>query len=151
MIRLLDDLVLLKEVDNVRGISYTSTCLRNKHPEKIVVIRHTAYVKKEVLCQVALDQLTDLTNYIQLGELAEQIKFRKKILLDKIYYMEETKRNGAGINMFDYIQVSGIYFIRLSENFKFLLQNYQPFLATYDDAKNMRYGDMLGDLKIGFY
>lgn len=151
MIRPLDDLVLLKEIDEAQGIEYTSTSLRKKFPNKIVVIRHIAYIKKEVLCEATLEQVTDLSEYIQLGELAEQISIRKKILLDKIYYMEESRKNGMGMNMFDYMQVGGIYFIKLNREFKQLLQSYQPFLATYSDAKNMVCGSMLGDLKIGFY
>jgi hypothetical protein len=151
MIRPLDDLVLLKEIDEVSGIDYTSSSLRKKFPNKIVVIRHIAYIKKDVLCEIALNQVTDLTHYVQLGELAEQISIRKKILLDKIYYMEKTKQFGSGMPLFDYIQIGNIYFIKLTEEFKYKLQNYQPFLATYNDVENVVCGDVLGDLKIGFY
>jgi len=151
MIRHLEDLVLLKEVDAVRGLAYSANTLRKKYPEKSVVIRHIAYAKKEILCDHALNQVTDLSEYVQLGELADHMGVRKKILLDKIYFMEESKRHGRGIALFDYLNVGGIYFIKLSNKLRHNFENYQPFLATYGDAQNMVCGEMLGDLKIGFY
>lgn len=151
MIRPLDDLVLLKEIDDCNGINYNSSNLRKKYPNKIVIIKRIAYIKKEVLCDMALSQVTDLSDYIQLSVLAEQIAIQKRMLLFKIHYIESIKASGGEIDMFDYALVAGIYFIKLNDKFKNLLQNYQAFLATYEDAKNIKYCQMLGDLKIGFY
>ena len=148
MIRPLDDLALLKEIDEISEIDYDSTYLRKQYPSKIVIIRHTAFIKKEVLCDKAINKVTNLTNYLQMGELTEQISLNNRALREKIYYMKKT-----GMEIFDYKIICGIYFIGVSNKFKELLQEYQPFLASYNDAENMIYGKslMLGDLKIGFY
>jgi hypothetical protein len=151
MIRALDDLILLKEIDNVIGIDYTSSELRKKFPKKIVVIRRISYIKKDVVCDTALSQVTDLTNYIQLGELAETIGIERVNLVEKILFMKKCQEFGKGIDIFDYKMICNIYFIKMHSTFKEKIMTYQPFLATYKDAENMICGDMLGDLKIGFY
>lgn len=146
MIRLLDGLVLLKEVDEIDGIKHNSNQLKKMYPEKVIVIRHNSYIYKNVLCSRAQEKITELDNYIQLGALSENMSITKKQFLQRLKFMEKT-----GIKIFDYIMVSNVYFIRLDTEFKYLFQNYIPFVANYGDADNLVHCRMLGDLKIGFY
>lgn len=146
MIRFLDGLVLLREVDDVKGISYNSVSLRKKHPDKIVVIRHSSYVYREVLCDIASKCVTKLDDYVLMGELIDSMKISKRIILDRIYFMEKT-----GAKLFDYKTVKGMIFIKLDEEFKYLFQNYQPFYAGIRDGDNIVHCKLLGDMPIGFY
>jgi len=146
MIRLLDGLVLLKEIDEIDGIGYTSSQLKIMHPEKIIVIRHNSYIYNSALCDIAKKNVTNLDDYVQLGALSENINITKKQFLQRLRFMEKT-----GTKIFDYIMVSNIYFIKLDDEFKYLLQNFIPFVATYADAQHIVHCKMLGDLKIGFY
>ena len=146
MIRLLDGLVLLKEVDEIEGARHTSAQLRKLHPKKVIVIRHTSYIYRDVLCETAREKTTPLDDYIQLGVLSENLNFDKKMFLRRLHFMEDT-----GVKIFDYIEVANIYFIKLDAEFKYLLQYFIPFLANYYDAKRLIHCKMLGDLKIGFY
>jgi len=146
MIRLLDNLVLLKEIDEIKGVKYNSTKLKKLYPNKIVVIRHTSYIYRDVLCQIAQKNATPLNDYIQLGEFVEHVCINKSLVRERISFMEKT-----GVKFFDYIMVSNIQFIRLDDEFKYLLQNFQPFLANLQDAGNLLHCKLLGDLKIGFY
>jgi hypothetical protein len=146
MIRLLEGLVLLKEIDQIGGAQYDSHQLRCMHPDKVVVMRHTSYIYKDVLCDVAQREVTNLDDYIPLGELVERLSIRKEAFIKRIQIMAST-----GSKFFDYVMVCGIYFIKLDDEFKYLFQNYQPFKANLDDANNMHYCKLLGDFKIGFY
>lgn len=146
MIRMLDGLALLKEVDQIDGVQYNSSQLRSMYPDQIVVMRHTSYIYKSCLCDVARENVTNLDYYIQLGEFAEELKIRKDVISERIYFMEKT-----GSLFFDYIVICGMKFISIDREFKYLFQNFQPFLAGYNDTDHIRHCKLLGDLKIGFY
>ena len=146
MIRFLDGLVLLQEVDDVKGISYNSVSLRKKHPDKIVVIRHSSYVYREVLCDIASKCVTNIDDYVPLGELADSMKINKRILFQRIEFMEKT-----GAKLFDYKNIKGMIFIKLDAEFKFLFQNYQPFYGRIYDANSCVQYKLLGEMPIGFY
>lgn len=146
MIRMLDGLALLKEVDQISGVKYNSEQLRALYPDQIVVMRHTSYIYRECLCDVARENVTNLDYYIQLGELTEELKTHKNLIRERIYFMEKT-----GTWLFDYIIVGGIKFINIDREFKYLFQNFQPFLASFTDADHIQHCKLLGDLKIGFY
>jgi hypothetical protein len=146
MIRFLDGLALLREVDDVKGISYNSVSLRKKHPDKIVVIRHSSYVYREVLCDISSKLVTNLDDYVPLGELAESMKINKRILFQRIDFMEKT-----GTKLFDYKNIKGMIFIKLDAEFKYLFQNFQPFYAGICDRDNFIHCKLLGEMPIGFY
>ena len=146
MIRLLNNLVLLKEIDEINDVKYSSSQLKKMYPEKIIVIRHTSYIYKDVLCDIAKEKTTKLDDYIQLGEFVEHVSINKSLVRERISFMEKT-----GVKFFEYIMVANIQFIKLDEEFKYLLQNFQPFLANLKDANNLLHCKLLGDLKIGFY
>jgi hypothetical protein len=146
MIRMLDGLALLKEVDEIDGVHYNSNQLRAMYPDDIVVMRHTSYIYKECLCPVARDKVTNLDNYIQLGEFTEELRAHKNLIRDRIYFMEKT-----GMKLFDYTIVGGIKFINIDTEFKYLFQNFQPFIANFCDSDHIVHCKLLGDIKIGFY
>lgn len=146
MIRLLDDLILLKEIDEIDGVRYSSEQLKKMFPEKVVVIRHTSYIYKDVLCEIARENATTLDDYIQAGELIEVLSANKSLIKDRIKFMKKTK-----IDLFEYLSISNVYFVKLDEEFKYLFQNFQPFLANFADGDNLLHCKRLGDLKIGFY
>lgn len=146
MIRLLENLILLKEIDEIDGVRYSSEQLKKMYPEKIVVIRHTSYIYKDVLCEIARENATPLDDYIQAGELVEVLSANKSLIKDRIKFMKKTK-----IDLFEYLSISNVYFVKLDEEFKYLFQNYQPFLANFADGDNLLHCKRLGDLKIGFY
>ncbi len=146
MIRMLDNLALLKEIDMIPGVKKRSTHIKKMHPEKIVVIRHTSYVYRDVLCDVAKKSATPLDDHIQLGELVDYISINKSLILERIKFSQK-----IGVKLFDYAVVAGMYFIKIDNDMKYLLQNYQPFLANLSDADSMVHCRLLGDLKIGFY
>lgn len=146
MIRLLDGLVLLKEVDEIKGVKHNSNQLKKLHPEKVIIMRHTSYIYRDVLCDTAQKHITNLDDYIQLGELVDYICINKTLVRERINFMEKT-----GSKFFEYIVVAGMHFIKLDSEFKYLLQNFQPFLANLQDTENILYCKLLGDLKIGFY
>jgi len=146
MIRLLDGLVLLKEIDSIDGLSYTSKQVQSRYPEKIVSIRHTSYVYRDVLCEKAKRSATPLDNYVPLGELVEALSIQKDIIASRIAFMKKTSSN-----FFDFIKIENIYFIKIDDEFKYLFENFQPFLAGFKDAENLVHCKLLGDMKIGFY
>ena len=145
MIRLLDDVFILKEIDKV-DLPYSSEFIRNKYPDKIIVMRHVAFVYKDVLCEEAQKKLTDLSNYVLLGELANHICVSKRFLLRRIFFMQKSK-----IKLFDYIDLFGNYYIKLCDVKKKLFQEYQPFLIQLNDPCYVKNHTMLGDIAIGFY
>ena len=146
MIRLLDGLVLLKEVDSIQDAEYNSCMLRKMFPDKIVVIRNTSYIYKDVLCEVAQKAITSLDNYIQLGEFAERACIKKEVFTDRMDFMQHNNAT----DLFKYIKIANIYFLWIDEEFKYLLENYQPFYANLKNRDLVRV-KLLGDLKIGFY
>ena len=146
MIRPLDNLVLLKEVDEIEGAKYSSKQLQKMYPDKLVVIRHTTYIYKDVLCDVAKERATSLDDYVQVGELIDVLSANKSLIKDRIRFMKKTK-----ITLFEYISIANVYFVKLDEELKYLFQNYQPFLANFADGDNLVHCRLLGDLKIGFY
>ena len=146
MIRFLDDLVLLKEVDDIAGAKHNSTQLKKLYPEKIIIIRRTSFIYRDVLCETAKAAVTPLDDYVQLGALIENMRISKNQFLKRLRFMEKT-----GTKIFDYIKLNNIYFIKITQEFKHLAQNFQPFVANYDDASNLVHCLLLGDLKIGFY
>lgn len=145
MIRLLDDVFLLKEIDTV-DLGYSAENIRKKHPDKIVVIRHLAYVYKEVLCDDARKKLTDLSDYVLVGELANHISVDKRVLMKRISFMEKSK-----VRLFDYMELCDNYYVKLCATKKKLFQEYQPFLIQINDPRNIEHHTTLGDLAIGFY
>jgi hypothetical protein len=146
MIRLLEGLVLLKEVDEIRGARYTGEELRRMYPEKIVVIRHNSYIYRDALCDVLRRNVTVLDDYVPLGEFVEHVKIQKSLLRSRIDFMEKT-----GSRFFDYMKVGNVLFVKIDAEMKHLLQHYQPFLASLRDAEHVVHCKLLGDLKIGFY
>lgn len=148
MLRPLDDLVLLKEIDKVKGTEYNSQTLKKRYPNKVIIINHMAFIKKDILCDAIQKQVTDLSNYVQLSHLAEKINTSKKVLLERIYFMEKTY---IKLRDFDYIKVCDIWFIKIDDEFKHLLIHKTAFMANLKDIKNITHCKMLGDIKVGFY
>jgi len=146
MIRILDGLVLLKEVAEIRGKEYSVAQIKKIHANKIVIIRHTAYIYKEVLCEQAQREVTSLDGYVPLGELVDYLSVQKSIFHERIDFMQKT-----GAEFFDYKIVCGMQYVKIDDEFRHLLENYQPFLAKLGDASNVVACRLLGDLKIGFY
>jgi len=148
MIRLLDGLALLKEVDTIDGVSMTSAQLRKNNPDSIVTIRHTPYIYRDVLCRVAQDNVTPLDDYVQMGELADRMSTQKLNFSKRIKIMKQN----PDIKLFDFLQIDDIYFVKIDKEMKYLLQHYQPFYATLKELSNPNTKvKMLGDLRIGFY
>ena len=146
MMYFLDDFILLKEINSLECVPYTSNQLHRKHPDKIIVYRHTAYIRKDVLEKEHLEFLTDLTNYIPLAELADQLKVERKMFYERIWFMEKTKSV-----FFEYMKIGNTYFIKIDEELKELFQKFQPFIAKLEDSRDILYCRLLGDIKIGFY
>jgi hypothetical protein len=146
MLRPLDDLALLKEVDRAKGGKDSSQSLKKKYPHKVIIINHMAFIKKDILCDTTKRQVTDLSNYVQLSHLAEKINTSKKVLLERIYFMEKTS-----IKLFDYIKICDIWFINIDDEFKNLLIHKTAFMANLKDIKNITHLKCLGDIKVGFY
>lgn len=145
MIRLLDGLVLLKEVDDLKDCQHSSSRLKKAHPDSIVIIRRVAYIYASVLEPELRARLTILDDFIPLGVLASSVSIDKGLLKERLRFM-----NATGVELFKYLVVGNVGFIGLDSEFKYLFQNYQPFLATLQDY-NLVHCKMLGDLKIGFY
>ncbi len=145
MIRLLNDLFLLKEIDEI-GFGYSASSIRQKYPHKIVVIRHVSYVYKDVLCEEAQKKLTDLSEYVLVGELAEHLGVTKRLLIKRIKFMEETSAS-----FFEYIDFYDNYYVKLCVNQQKLLQEFQPFIIQLNEPENVVHSTLLGDLAIGFY
>lgn len=146
MIRFLDGLALLKEVDCIEGASMSSDELKACYPDDIVVIRHNSYIYRRVLCDVTKEQVTRLDDYVSLGDFIENVNIQKRLVSNRINFMEKTNSR-----FFDYTMVCNMYFIKLDDEFKHLFQYFQPFLANLSDAKHVEHCKLLGDLKIGFY
>lgn len=145
MIRLLDGLVLLKEIDEIDGEFYTSKYFRENHNEDLVFIRRVAYIYAHALPSELRSRVTLLDDYIPIGELASYASIQKCIFDERFKFMKHT-----GEKLFDYIVLGGIRFIQLDQKFKHLLQNYQAFHATLQDY-DLKHVHVLGDIKIGFY
>lgn len=146
MIRVLDGLALLKEVDEVKGDCKKSDELKRLHPEKILVIRHNSYIYKDILCKHVRESVTNLDDYVPIGELSDTLSVRKEIFLNRIEFMKNINEK-----WFDFLTIKGMHFIKLEKDVKELMLNYQPFLATMQDSKNMVHCKLIADLKVGFY
>ena len=146
MIRLLDGMILLKEIDDVDGINFNSDELKKLHPEKVFVIRHNSYIYKDVLCKNAQNGVTNLDDYVPVGELADALSVRKEIFLSRIEFMKK-----IGERWFDYITIKGMHYIKLEADVKELMLKYQPFLANMQDSENLVHCKLIADLKVGFY
>lgn len=145
MIRLLDDVFLLKEIDTV-NLGYSSEYIRKKHPDKIIIMRHIAYIYKEVMDEEAHQKLTDLSDYVLLGEFANHICYDKRLILRRIDFMQKSK-----VKLFDYMELCGNYYIKLCDMKKNLFQEFQPFVLQLSDPRRVKHHTMIGDLAIGFY
>lgn len=146
MIRMLDGMVLLKEIDDIDDIDIKSDELKKLHPEKVFVIRHNSYIYKDVISEKAKKHITNLDNYVPVGELADALSVRKEIFLSRIEFMKS-----VGERWFDYISIKGMHYIKLEDDVKELMLNYQPFLANMQDAKNLVHCKLIADIKVGFY
>lgn len=148
MIRLLDGLALLKEVDTIDGVSMSSSELRKQKSDSIISIRHTPYIYRDSLCAVARKGVTCLDDYVQMGELADRMSAHKINFSKRIKIMKQNPE----IKLFEFLQIEDIYFIKIDKEMKYLLQHYQPFYATLQELRNPNTKvKMLGDLRIGFY
>lgn len=146
MIRPLDDLVLLREIDEIEGLDYNSAKLRKDYPNEIVVIRRVAFIKKAVLCDKAREKATDLSAYIQLGQFVEAVNIDKRRVLERIYYMEEFK-----VEIFNYIKVCNMWFLKIEDDVKELFLTHTPFLVTFHQKEKVVDLKLIGDIKVGFY
>ena len=146
MIRVLDGMVLLKEIDDIDGECMKSDELKKIYPEKVFVIRHNSYIYRDVLCEESQEMVTNLDDYVPVGELADALSVRKEIFLSRIEFMKR-----IGEKWFEYITIKGMHFIKLDKDVKHLMQNYQPFLANMQDAENLVHCKLIADLKVGFY
>jgi len=146
MIRILNGLVLLREVDTIAGIKHSSKELKKLYPNSIVVMRRISYIKYDVLCDVAKASVTRLDGYVQLCELAETTSIEKRLIKNRITFMQNTSAV-----FFEYLILSNLQFIKLDKEFIFLFENYQAFMAKLEDARDMVTCKLLGDIKIGFY
>lgn len=147
MIRFLDGLCLLKEVDTIEGVMYNSSQLRRLFPEKIVVIRHASYIYRDCLCDVARARVTNLDDYVNMGDLSERVSIRNEIFSSRIRSMKKNEN----IKFFDFLEVCNIYFIKIEKEVKSMFENYQPFYAKLEELDNLSGLTTLGDIKIGFY
>ncbi|MCX6076020.1 MAG: hypothetical protein NTW78_03945 [Campylobacterales bacterium] len=148
MIRFLDGLVLIKEIEELRDLSYTVSELKKMYHDKIVIIRHTAYIYRECLCNIAQKNTTVLDDYIQVGELADRMSINKSNIRDRIDIMKKNPHS----KLFDFLEIGDVQFIKIDNEFKFLLQNYQPFYAGLKSISNPEIRvKLLGDLIVGFY
>lgn len=148
MTRFLDNLVLLKEVDSIPELDYTSADLKQMFPEKIVVIRHSSYIYKECLCEKALKHVTVLDDYIHVGELADRMSIKKENIQMRIRCMKLNPQRA----IFDFIDICNIHFVKLDREFRFLLENFQPFAVKISELSDPDIKvKLLGDIKIGFY
>jgi len=146
MIRVLDGMALLKEVDDIKEVEHSSDELKKLYPEKVFVIRHNSYIYRDALCEKSQNEVTNLDDYVPVGELADALCVRKEIFLSRIEFMKN-----IGERWFDYITIKGMHFIRLEKDVKELMMNYQPFLANMQDAHNIVHCKLIADLKVGFY
>jgi len=146
MIRVLDGLVLLKEIDDIEGDCKKSDELKKLYPEKIFVIRHNSYIYRDTLSKKVRENVTNLDDYVPVGELADTLSVRKEIFLNRIEFMKK-----IGEQWFDFLTIKGMHFIKLDKDVKELMLNYQPFLANMQDSDNLVHCKLIADLKVGFY
>lgn len=146
MIRVLDGMALLKEVDDIEDTVLKSDDLKKMYPDKIFVIRHNNYIYRDALCENARKEVTNLDDYVPIGELADVLSVRKEIFLNRIEFMKK-----IGEKWFEYVTIKGMHYIKLEKDVKELMMNYQPFLANLQDAHNVVHCKLIADLKVGFY
>ena len=148
MFRRLDDLVLLKEVARLEKYKNNDK-LRSELYRKRIVIKNTSFLKKEAIPEeVKSTQFTDLTDYVQLGVLADETNIKKDVFLHRIKAMRET-----GHKLFDFEFLENGYFIKVDKEFSDLLERHTPFLldlniSNWGMAKQVK---LIGDIKVGFY
>ncbi|MDQ7067757.1 MAG: hypothetical protein Q9M40_07180 [Sulfurimonas sp.] len=126
MMRLLDNLIVLKEIDSL-DLGYSSADLRERYPHKIVVIRKISYIYKDVLCDEAKQKITSLDDYIQMGALAEVASMEKDLFNTRIMF-KKNNPNAFAFDMFEYIKVCNIIYLKIDTDFKYLLKKLPTFL-----------------------
>jgi len=146
MLRILNGLVLLRELDTIAGIKYNSKELKKLYPNDVVVMRRISYIKYDVLCDTAKALVTRLDDYVQLCELAEITSIEKRLIKNRISFMQKTSAV-----FFEYLVLNNLQFVKLDKEFIFLFENYQAFMAKLEDSSDMVTCKLLGDIKIGFY
>lgn len=146
MIRMLDNLALMIEIDRLEACPYTASKIRNLHPEKVIKIHTYTYIYRDVLDEDIRSMVTNLDNYLPLGLLRQELGVHKSLFKKRFKFMEE-----SGTKLFDYINVGGVIFIRIDDEFKYLFSHYTPFIANFGDARSTKYLKLIGDIKIGFY
>jgi len=148
MIRFLDGLVLLKELDDISGAKTLSYKLRKQHNESIVTINRTAYIYRYLLDEETQKIVTNLDDYVQVGVLADKISTDRLNIKKRIKLMKANPQ----LNLFEYLEVAGQYFIKMDAELKYLLTYFQPFSATLIELSKPDIKlKMLGDFRIGFY
>jgi len=89
MIRVLDGLILLKEIDDLDCDCKKSQELKELYPDKVFVIRHHSYIYSDVLCEETLKRVTILDNYVTIGELSEILGVRREVFFRRIEFMQK--------------------------------------------------------------
>lgn len=127
MFNTLCDYFLLKEVTKVT--SKNTKHYASNFKEKIIVLRHARYIKRDCIEYKYRKDLTDLYNMIPLKEFADCINISKGPLEQKIEFM----RIHNTMTFFEYKEIEGITYIYVDEELKQLLKKYTPFIAFIGD------------------
>lgn len=145
MIRFLDELAMLREVDMV-GSRYSSDRLKAMYPNDVVIINHIAYIYRDKLCEEVRERVTDLDGYVQLGDLVSFLGCHKKIFRDRFKFMEE-----SGVELLRSINLCGVRMIHIEDDIRLLMHQYQPSVISLKDGGHVAAMKLIGDIKIGFF
>lgn len=123
----LDEYFLLKEV--VKATGETTEYYTYHFKEKITILRHARYIKRECIEFRYRKNLTELYNCIPLKELAQKIGLSKGPLENKLEFMK--KHNN--MVYFEFKELDNIVYVVIDDELKRLLNNYTSFIVKTNE------------------
>ncbi len=151
MLRSFDNLALLKEIKELQGAAFADK-LQRDFADKIVVFNHVSFIPRDLLSEDLQTKVTNLDNYFLLGYLCKEFGIHKTTFRKRIKLMKT-----QGVKYFNYKQICNLYFIKVDDEQKRLLQSYEgataslKYLVSQSDEKWMKGIVLLGDISIVLY
>lgn len=149
MLRTFENLALLKEVRDLAGVEYESQ-LKKVHRKNIISINRVAFLPKHLLDDNLQKRVTNLDNYFLMAYLCKELGINKSTFRSRIKIMQTQK-----VRFFDFKKVCDLYFIRVNDVQKELLQKYEAVKINIkcmnDNQEWMKGLILFGDISVVLY
>jgi len=148
MLIILDEYYLLKEV--IAVTRKTASYYVCNYQEKIITIKHTRYIKRDVIAHKYRKRLTNLYNHIPIKTFCEYIGISYLYLKGKVDFMKKYKN----VEFFKYKEIGKSIYIIVDNELKKYLERYTPFrihIKNDYEHMNIKASKSFANYIIGFY